>query len=509
VAFALLLNVLAIATLDTAFWHFRRYQIPQFALLWLLAPFGISALLAGLRLPILHVAAASATALTIAGGLPFLIAYAANIGYVASQPLQMARWLSDNAPLQARVAVHDVGAMRYLGGRTTLDIVGLTTPGAADYWRNGPGSVGEWIDSQRPDLIASYGVGHGLGLGYLEATDLYADVLAVYPVDLDPRLNVALAAPTQGIFRPDFAAADRSLDVQALPQVSTFLDGLTLVDQLDVADVSAERQHQYRWNNAQPPGGFPTEFQQYSAVGCSSPCEVMDGGRRISGRETFTLAATADAYFVLVTRLHGQSAGGFTVSVGGQPIAHRIIPELPGAFLELAVAIPASLAAHGAFQVEIIADPGSVYQPYMHWLFGGDLPAVPTDPPLATFQDGAIRLDDAQVTADGATLSLTLDWSAAANQQPAGAWKLFVHVLDDDGRIVLQEDRWPGHNALLPANWVSGVIRDQIDWDINALPTGRYRVMLGLYDPVTFERLAPTGADDELRLPAGEFTVHS
>jgi hypothetical protein len=33
--------------------------------------------------------------------------------------------------------------------------------------------------------------------------------------------------------------------------------------------------------------------------------------------------------------------------------------------------------------------------------------------------------------------------------------------------------------------------------------------MLGLYDPVTFERLAPTGADDELRLPAGEFTVHS
>jgi len=52
--------------------------------------------------------------------LNFVSNYALNVGYIVAQPLQMARWLAANTPEDARIAVHDVGMMRYIGGRTTM-----------------------------------------------------------------------------------------------------------------------------------------------------------------------------------------------------------------------------------------------------------------------------------------------------------------------------------------------------------------------------------------------------
>ena len=115
----------------------------------------------------------------------------------------MARWLQANTPKDALIAVHDVGMMRYMGGRNTLDMVGLTTPGAAAYWRNGPGSIAEFLIQERPDYIASYGKEHGLGLGMIAQTSIYGDPLAEFPVVLDDYYNVALAGNLQGVYQPD------------------------------------------------------------------------------------------------------------------------------------------------------------------------------------------------------------------------------------------------------------------------------------------------------------------
>ncbi|NDJ62883.1 MAG: hypothetical protein GYB67_17310, partial [Chloroflexi bacterium] len=249
----------AIATLDTAFWHFKRYQLPLMALFVPLGAWGMAWLLAQatrIRLPqrvIGPVVGAALLIVTLAGGAQFLSHYALNVGYVAAQPLLMAEWLRANTPAAATVAVHDVGMMRYHGGRTTLDIVGLTTPGAAESWRHGPGAVAELIERARPAYIAAYGHGHGFGLGQLEDTDLYAETLAHYSVAADARFdrfNVALAATMQGIYRPDWAAANRGHDVVALPRLTPYLDGLTLVDQVDVADLVSERAHDYLWRDA-------------------------------------------------------------------------------------------------------------------------------------------------------------------------------------------------------------------------------------------------------------------
>ncbi|MBZ0298814.1 MAG: hypothetical protein K8J31_03690, partial [Anaerolineae bacterium] len=97
----LLASMAAIATLDTAFWHFKRYQMPLLALLFPAAGWGINWFwdrvvrarqVVPLRIGVYGlVGAGLAVALTT--GAAFLHHFALNVDYVYLQPLQMARWL--------------------------------------------------------------------------------------------------------------------------------------------------------------------------------------------------------------------------------------------------------------------------------------------------------------------------------------------------------------------------------------------------------------------------------
>lgn len=508
----------AISTLDTAFWHFKRYQMPLIALFFPLAGWGWAFVYVRLRrvvgrlsriqlsfaLVLFCVVMAASLSSVLYNALTFLSNYTLNVGYVVAQPLQMARWLAANAPEDARVAVHDVGMMRYIGGRTTIDIVGLTTPGAASYWRNGPGSVGEFIERQRPDLIASYGEGHGLGLGYLQDTDLYAETLASYTVALDPVNNVALAAPTQGIYKPDWTAADRALTPTALPQILADLSLYSLVDSIDAADIDSETAHDYRWHNDRAPAGFPTEYYEFANVACRGDAcglPIMDGGRRINGEEAFTLAVRPGEDVILVTRIHPADAGTFDVYANDQLVGTRVIPALPGSWLEVPTLIPAALVT-AETRIRIVPHVGGDYMPYYHWALQwnpeyarGEMPPVE---PLVTFQNGAITLYHVainQLLEDDGTqkVSVFLEWDS--NGQAQGDYKIFVHVLDADDAIVGQADVRPGLGGLPPGNWLPRRFSDTITV---AVEPGQYRIAIGLYDPVTLERLAPEGAGLEI-----------
>ncbi len=503
IALWLLVGTVAISTLDTAFWHFKRYQMPLIALFFPLAGWGwafVYRLVARWRrwltlrytapvFAVLAVFAGLSLAALGADTARFLWAEVVNVSTVVAQPLQMARWLAANTPANARVAVHDVGMMRYMGGRTTIDIVGLTTPGAAAYWRNGPGAVGEFIENQRPDYIASYGEGHGFGLGYLQHTDLYAETLASYTVTLDPANNVALAAPTQGIYRPDWTAADRAEQVVMLPRITPYLDGLTLVDQVDVADVESETAHQYFWDNQYKGGSFPTEYYEFNYLGCGEDCRVMDGGRRINGVEAFTLTTQPQQDVILVTRLHPADAGTFDVYANDQFVATRVIPGLPGSWYEVPTLIPAALVT-AQTRIRIEPHVSGDYMPYQHWAYQGDYQPAPLNAdPLATFENGAIQLSGADVTvsADTRSLMVALTWQTEGGAQ--GDYKVFVHVLDVDDQIVAQADLRPGNDNLPPGNWIAGAFRDTIEIALPESELGQYQVIIGLYDPVTLQRL--------------------
>src|SRR5690606_20769433 len=259
--------------------------------------------------------------------------HVANVESVAAQPLAMARWLSENTPPDSLIAVHDVGLMRYVGGRDTLDMVGLTTPGMADAWRNGPGAVGEELISapHRPDYIAAYD--DARGLSYL-ADSLYGELLAGFTHEFDPNANVALGGTFQGIYRPSWEGADAALEPR-VDAVRDDLDRFTLTDMLNVADLASERAHNYTWHNRSRFDGFASEMYLLDAPGCSSDCRILDGGRRMNGGESFVLSAQPGRDHILVSRFHAPDGGEIRVVINDALTLERTLPAIPGQFVEI------------------------------------------------------------------------------------------------------------------------------------------------------------------------------
>ena len=94
---------------------------------------------------------------------------------------------------------------------------------------------------------------------------------------------------------------------------------------------------------------------------------------------------------------------------------------------------------------------------------------------------------DAPVVA-GDDLRLTLYWQA--NERITEPYKVFVHLVDDAGRIVAQADSIPtlAGDAAPTESWRKGEVI--VDTHAVTVPAaGRYRVLTGLYDPVSGERL--------------------
>lgn len=501
--------LVAISTLDTAFWHFKRYQMP---VLVTGLPLVAAAVMLLPRRWWRGLGALMVLAL-VAVGLPFGAYHRQNTESVAAQPYAMALWLRENAP-NARVAVHDVGMMAYIGGVRTIDMVGLTTAGNADPWRHGVGAVGEALLAQRPDYYAAYDTARGLN--YWVAAFRSAPV-AEFTHAFDPRTNVALGGERQVILR-----LDELPDAPDVPQNGLLAPVLAaryrLADALDVADLTDEANHAYRWENAGRLAGFPTEFYCLPTLGCVGDCpEPMDGGRRVGRGETFTLTGEAGRAHVLVTRVHPVHGATLTVRVNDRLMATRLVPAQPGAWLELWSDIPADVVGDGVLRVEITATlaAGEAYMPYQHWLYAEHTPAAPQQgeaEPVARFLAAGAVLDGLSMAHDDRTLRVGLTWTPvtdAALVLPVDA-VAFVHVYaDPDQPPVVQADVRPGGGAYPPANWGTPVARftDEFVLDLAALETGTYTVMVGLYAPVTFERYAPDRVQASMGVADGRLVV--
>lgn len=529
----LVVGTLAVSTLDTAFWHFKRYQMPFMALLFPLAGWGIkvishqSPVVGQNQMRVFQIVAGVLSVVLLASSLwtwpTFLHHYALNVSYVYLQPLQIARWLQANTLPDAVVAVHDTGLLRYVGGRTTIDMVGLTTPGAADYWRSGPGAVAEFLMNTRPDYIAAYGPGHGFGLSMIADTGIYGAPLAEFPVTLDDRYNVALAAAYQGIYRPEWESSSFQNTDKSLQPSAFILYGLNELpsSSVNVADLKDETRTNYRWRSSEPLAGFPTEVHELGYVSCIiDNCVQVDGVRRINGEETFDLytgySDSGRAWDItLVTRLLPASAGTLDIYANGKFVGTRWIPAIPGRWLEVATLIPQDIAWENRFTsntVNIRIVPhvaGGFYMPAYHWIYGASEIEAKPKTQIATYQSGAIVLASASVDYRPGAERMGVNFAWYTDGSARGDYIAFVHLYEDVNQPpAAQTDIRPGGGALPPGNWLPGVLRDIIWVDMKDVPPGKYQVAVGFYDPVTFERLPPDdGGDEHGRLFIGEAEI--
>ena len=133
--------------------------------------------------------------------------------------------------------------------------------------------------------------------------------------------------------------------------------------------------------------------------------------------------------------------------------------------------------------------------------------AVPPTPSGATFAalDGeTITLQEFAVwptaARPGDVVGVRLVWSADAT--PGRAYKVFLHLLAPDGRLVAQHDGEPGGGQRPATSWAAGeAIRDNHGLLLPPdLPPGQYELRLGLYDALAPSARLPVNGGDSLHL---------
>lgn len=101
-------------------------------------------------------------------------------------------------------------------------------------------------------------------------------------------------------------------------------------------------------------------------------------------------------------------------------------------------------------------------------------------------------LDETTTVSAGAGLTVGLYWRAEA-PIPVN-YQVTVQVLDEAGKVVAQHDGPPAEGARPAADWLRGeVIVDRHPLATEALVPGTYRILTGLYHPITGRRLEPSG----------------
>jgi hypothetical protein len=488
----MMLTIGAVATLDPAFWHLKRYQVPLMVMTYI--PATLTLVWLGPRAK--YLARAILALMLVSAGLAtfrtFLPAYHLNVGYLRHQQLAMARWIDQHLPDDAVIAVHDVGMIRYLGRRTTVDMVGLTTADATLSWRNGVGALAEFLQhyEPRPTHVASYT--DALGLSYLADTPFYGDLLVEFPQQIDPRLNVALAGEYQAVWEIDWDAMGQDSSTFT-PYLQSNLEGATQVDAVDVAHLASETAHHYHGVLDGTLQGFPSEVYALPTWGCTEQCSLLDGGRRLSGAETFTMHTNPQQDAIWLIRVHPAHPARLDLYVNDGLIGTKVIPYMPGRWLEIPIYVASeNLNGTDHFQVVPHVLDGGHYMPYHHSLYQSvHLPHVERpDDAMAWVGEHVALLDYQYSFVDE---RLVIEWVWWSDGLATDDVRQFVHVYADPTLPpVAQTDQYPLEGAFPVGNWLHGITKDKFMVDLSQLSDGTYQVMMGFYDAMSTQRIPLT-----------------
>lgn len=252
-----------------------RYYLPFFLLTFLGAGFTLSWAARLLRRPSLAMGAAAALVFLQGDStVRWMKTYATDVAVIHQKQAGAARQAREILPAGSRLLVCDAGAIPYISGLPTFDIVGLTSPVRFNYFRNGVGSRFELFErlpeAKRPTHVAAY----------------------------DFCLWPGARGPTLGMHHDMMLApmAETGAGSGETPQGS--LDGFVIVDRVDVADLESEHAHAYRLT----PTGTIRDNVVHRAHETSGQRLITDGGRLVLVKESLRFSARAGEPVILVGR---------------------------------------------------------------------------------------------------------------------------------------------------------------------------------------------------------------
>ncbi len=143
----LILPALYAARLPVAYQH-GRYEMPVVPFIALYGIWGTAALLERIKSWVVRTAwAFSIAAVLVAFWLVGADAYATDVAIINCEMVDTARWVAANAPADAVVAAHDIGALGYFYPRQFIDLAGLVTPEVIPFMRD-EGRLREFLFSR-------------------------------------------------------------------------------------------------------------------------------------------------------------------------------------------------------------------------------------------------------------------------------------------------------------------------------------------------------------------------
>jgi hypothetical protein len=256
---------------------------------------------------------------------------------VRDQQVATARWVAANLPATSLVGVNDAGAMAYLSGRATFDVVGLTTRDEARYWVAGPASRFErWEHLPREALPTHFAVYPE----WLQAPPALGPELMHRTVEGAP----ILGAPTLVVAEARWSA----LGSGEAPSASADANA-RVVDVLDVSDLESEAAHGYELGEARRMANLLFGLEGR-----------VDGGRMERTRDRFRLRLARGGR--LLARIGATLPYALVrVRVDGVELGSL---ELGGVWQELALPIG---EREGEHVIEVEALPGRPFLAMHYW----------------------------------------------------------------------------------------------------------------------------------------------
>ena len=234
--------------------------------------------------------------------------------------------------------------------------------------------------------------------------------------------------------------------------------------------------------------------------------------------------------------LHAFWIPGWSAVVDGQPV--KVAPTdaiglagvmIPAGEHEVRLAFGATPLRRAAVWVSLLMLAGwLVFAWWRHWrlaagvtlalllmagLIGGRALAAPKLPTLTPVQidfGGKIGLEGYAFGRQGDMVDVRLLW--LARQPMEESYKVFIHVINDQGNLLAQVDSRPLNYADNTNRWLPGqVTYDQFEVPLPAeMPPGRYQVRVGLYNEADGQRLPVLDASGQAvdnQVLLGEVTV--
>jgi hypothetical protein len=359
--------------------HFDRYFTPYDFVVWLYFAAGV-VWLAELLYRLLpaevsrKAAYAGVTGTVVLFLLPQFLRYFFLFGEstrdIYYQQVVFSEWIRENTPVDARIAVNDVGAHKYLGDRYITDLVGLTDNELPGVFFSGWGSIYDvlttWPEDKRPQYVLVHpdvyflinNIGDSVAQGFL--TPQYS--IAVQEI-------VITAAPIETLYKINWERA-------SLDQSRTYLlhTGEAYLDAINVGYLPDEKFHRYRTEGKQASIPEPKSFLTTGEY-ASASAGLSESGRKHSGWEQFTVRSIPGRPLMLVTRtlLSPGATQRLKVLVNEREVGFwEVHNDRGGLWQEYEYAIPAEFITADRTTIRIDAefDPGGPgFTSYRYWIY--------------------------------------------------------------------------------------------------------------------------------------------